>query len=123
MQGGRIAARGGIVGNLLINGDVDAASAIVSGGEIGDPTAGTALTAGAILGIVAAEGPITLARGATQQGAFYQGNIAPGSANAAAIDAVFSPLSFDLSGQDLGGLNLILQHLLALKVSNGTLTM
>jgi hypothetical protein len=123
MQGGRIAARGGIVGNLLINGDVDAASAIISGGEIGDPTAGTALTAGAILGIVAAEGPITLARGATQQAAFYQGNIAHGSANAAAIDAVFSPLSFDLSGQDLGGLNLILQHLLALKVSNGTLTM
>ena len=93
------------------------------GGEIGDAAEGTALTVGSVQGIVAAEGPITLARGVTKQAAFYQGNIAAGSGNAAVIDAVFSPSAFDLSGQDLGGLNLILQHLLALKGGGGTLTM
>jgi hypothetical protein len=90
LKGGRIAAKRGIPGNLRINGSVDANSAIVSGGAIGDPAAGTALTVGQVQGIVAAEGPINLAKGTTTQAAFFQGNLLPGSPNAAAIDAIFT---------------------------------
>jgi hypothetical protein len=127
LKGGRIAAERGIPANLQINGGVDASSAVVSGGAIGDPAAGTGLSVGQALGIVAAEGSIILLKGTTTQAAFFQGNLLPGSPNGAAIDAIFThdggqPLAFDLTGLDLGGLNLILQDLEALQVRNGTLT-
>jgi hypothetical protein len=126
LMGGRIAAKRGIPANLQINGSVDADSAVVSGGAIGDPAAGTGLSVGQVLGIVAAEGPINLLKGTTTQAAFFQGILLPGSPIASAIDAIFTngsqPLAFDLTGLDLGGLNLILQDLEALLVRNGTLT-
>jgi hypothetical protein len=128
--GGQIAAKGGFVGNLTINGTVDAASAIISGGEMGDAGVGTHLTVtGTNYGIIAAEGPTNLGKAVnTATGGYYQANMASGNASKAAIDAVFSynngqPLGFDLAGLDLGGLALIMADLKALKVgSNGYLT-
>jgi len=127
LKGGRIAAKGkgGIVGNLTINGGLDANSAVVSGGEIGDTTLGTQFTFnGNNKGILAAKGPMNFAKGSPGG---YVFNPATGP-NAAAIDAIFttnngSALGFDLSGLDLGGLNLILTDLAALQVdSAGKLT-
>jgi hypothetical protein len=129
LQGGRIAAKGGFLGNVTINGTVDAASAIISGGEMGDVGLGTHMTLnGANYGIIAAEGPTNLGKAITNvSGGYYRSNMAPGDASKAAIDAVFSnngqPLGFDLAGLDLGGLAMILADLKALKVgSNGNLS-
>jgi hypothetical protein len=98
----------GIVGNLLLNG-IAANGAVVSGGEIGDTTWGTQLTVnGTNKGIIAAEKPIRFG------GVAPGGNVFTGS-NAAAVDAVFTN-SFDLPGLDLGGLDLMLAHLLSLHV-------
>jgi hypothetical protein len=122
LKGGRLAVKGGIVGNLTDNG-TDATAAIVSGGEIGDATWGTQFTfSGSNKGIVVAKGKMTFAKGSPGGTVF---NNATGT-NAAAIDAIFtnggSPLSFDLNPLDLGGLQLILTDLAALYVdSNGNL--
>jgi hypothetical protein len=122
LKGGRLAVKGGIVGNLTTNG-VDATAAVVSGGEIGDATWGTTFTVnGTNKGILAAKGTMRFAKGSPGGNVF---NNATG-ANAAAIDAIFADggkaLAFDLSGLDLGGLNLILADLAALYVnSSGTL--
>jgi hypothetical protein len=129
-QGGRIAAQGGFLGNVTINGTLDAASAIVSGGEIGDAGLGTRLTVnGTNYGIIAAEGTTNLAKAISSTGAmaFYQSKIGPGNPNKAAIDDIFTynggqSLAFDLTGLDLGGLALILADLQALNVSNDQLT-
>ena len=51
---------GGILGNVSVSGNVEATGALVSGGVIGDVTAGTLFSSGAIKGIVAAEGDINL---------------------------------------------------------------
>jgi hypothetical protein len=108
LKSGRIAAKGGIVGNLLLNG-IAANGAVVSDGEIGDTTWGTQFTVnGTNKGIIAAKGPILFHSGTPG------GNVFTGS-NAAAIDAVFTN-SLDLSGLDLGGLDLMLAHLLSLHV-------
>lgn len=126
LRDGRIAAEGGIVANLTINGGLDAASAVVSRGEIGDPTYGTQFA-------VNGNNKSILA----SQGVMYFGKHAPGGevfngvgtscATAAAIDALFTnggqPLEFDLTGLDLGGLELILTDLSALYGSrHGQLT-
>jgi hypothetical protein len=131
LQGGRIAAKGGFLGNITLNGTIDAASAIVSGGEIGDIGLGTKLTVnGTNYGIIAAEGPTNLGKAvSTGAGGFYQPNIGSGNPNPnqaaidkAAIDAIFSNMAFDLPGSDLGGLAKILADMNALKVdSNGNL--
>jgi hypothetical protein len=126
--GGRIAAKGGFLGNVMINGTFDATSVIISGGELGDVALGTHLTVnGTNYGIIAAEGPANLGKAVnTGPGGFYKANIGSGNPNQAAIDAVFTnngqPLAFDLPGLDLGGLGLILADLEALKVSNDQLT-
>ena len=112
LKAGRIAVKGGIVGNLVTNG-IAANGAVVSGGEIGDTTWGTQFTVNGInKGLIAAKGPILFAKGATPGGNVF--NPATGS-NAAAVDAVFTN-SFDLPGLDLGGLDLMLAHLLSLHV-------
>jgi hypothetical protein len=116
--GGRIAAKLGFLGNVMINGTFDATSAIVSGGEIGDVGLGTHLTVnGTNNGIIAAEGPANLGKAiSTGPGGFYQATIPSGTPNHGAIDAVFSQaLAFDLPGMDLGGLALILADLKTLK--------
>src|SRR5262249_46324704 len=107
LKGGRIAAKGGIVGNLTINGGLDPSSSVVSGGKIGDAAWGTQFTFGGTnAGILAAEGPITFAKGSPGGNVF---NNATG-VNKATIDAIFTnngqPLAFDLTagGLDLGGL-------------------
>jgi hypothetical protein len=57
-----------------------------------------------------------------KQAAFYGQGVARGSANAKAIDAVFTdPLRFDQSQLDLVGLDLILKDLANLTVKNGQL--
>jgi hypothetical protein len=138
LQSTRITAKGraitglnstriGILGNVIVNGTMDASSAILSGGEIGDVNGGS-FQVGVVQGIVAAEGDIVLGPAVdTSQAIFYQAAIGTGNANAAAIDAIFAdggqPLGFDLLGLDLGGLALILQDLTALSVgSDGNLT-
>jgi hypothetical protein len=143
LTGGRIAVKGtggaqsGIVGNVLINNVLDspgtdnigAGSAIVSGGEIGDATFGTALTVtGSNDGIVAANGVIQLANGPLSGSGYVFNDVGAtsGNPNAAAIDAIFTnngqPLGLDLPGDPLGGLELILEDLAALYVnSNGNL--
>jgi hypothetical protein len=127
--GGRIAAQGGFLGNVTINGTLHAASVIVSGGELGDVSLGTHLTVnGTNYGIIAAEGPANLGKAvSTGAGGGYQANLGTGNPNKAAIDAVFTnngqSLAFDLAGLDLGGLALILADLKALTTgSNGNLT-
>jgi hypothetical protein len=121
LTGGRIAAKGGIVGNLNLNGALDASSSVISGGEIGDAAWGTQFTFnGANPGILAAKGTITFAKGSPGGNVF---NNATG-ASAAAIDAVFAdngqPLAFDLTGDglDLGGLQSMLTDLAALYVNS-----
>ena len=123
LRGGRIAAKKGIAGNLTINGDLDSAAAIVSGGEIGDPALGTQLTLhGDNRGFIAADGVIHNA--ASLAGIVFN-NVAatPDNPNAAAIDAVFTemgqPLSFDINGVYLAGLDDILHNLALLRVGSG----
>ena len=123
LRGGRIAARNGIAGNLTVNGGMDVGSAIVSGGEIGDPALGTQLTLhGDNRGLIAADGVI---RNAATLGGIVYSNVAatPGNPNAAAIEAVFTeigqPLLFDFNSLDLMGLDEILHDLAALHAGGG----
>jgi hypothetical protein len=128
LRGGRIAAKSGIVGNLTIHGGLDANSAIVSGGEVGDPGLGTQLALdGKNGGIIAAGGAIAFAKGSPGGAVYNDTGATSGSPNTAAIDVIFTemgqPLAFDLSSLDLGGLALIVQNLGALRVgSDGNLT-
>jgi hypothetical protein len=129
LKSGRITAKGGFLGNVILQA-VDNKSAIVSGGLIGVPAVpgvtgtGLSVLSGTNFGIIAAKGLITFANSFTNQGSIF--NNVGTSANGAAIDAIFTnnslPLAFDLSGLDLQGLALIQSDLLALRVSNGTLT-
>lgn len=120
-------SRIGILGNVNVNGNIDAGAAIVSGGVIGDVAGSTELLAGgAVRGILAAKGDINLGQsGSTHQAAIFESAT---GVNAAAIDAIFTraggqPHGFDLVGQDLAGLQLILTDLAALRVgSDGNLT-
>src|SRR5262249_50762004 len=130
--GGRITAKGhavagllatqiGILGNISVSGNIQVGSAIVSGGEIGDAASGTLLSSGAIKSIVAAEGPINFGGTGSTSGSFIVQNQTTG-ANHDAIEAIFVPSTFDITPGDLAGLSLILTHLNALHVVNGTLT-
>src|SRR5262249_31748366 len=111
---GRIAANGrpfallrsqGILGNINVGGTIGTTQvngAIVSRGEIGDSTLGTAFAMtgrGAIYGILAAEGPITLVNPGSTSSAFIFSNVpdVAGNPNAAAIDAIFE----DQTGQQI----------------------
>ena len=72
-------------------GSIGAGSAIVSGGEIGDASLGTALSvADSNDGIVAAIGVIRLANGPLGGYVFNDVGATPGNPNAAAIDAIFT---------------------------------
>jgi hypothetical protein len=118
LKAGRIAAKGGIVGNLITNG-IAANGAVISGGQIGDTTRGTQFTVnGANKGIIAATGAINFAKGSPGGFVFQSAT----GVNAAAIAALFTDkgqtLSFDVSGLDLGGLNLILADLAVLFVDS-----
>src|SRR5262249_48157837 len=102
---GRIAANGravpqlpsrGILSNIAVSGNIASPtlnSAIVSRGEIGDSTLGTAVTmtgGGTIYGILAAEGPIKLVNPGNLSSAYIFDSIPdpPSNPNAAAIDAI-----------------------------------
>ncbi len=128
LKGGRIAVKGDITGNVDIDGTIDAASALVSAGKIGDAASGTTLMVGDVQGILAAEGSINLGQPAnTNKAAFFGGNLkTTDAASTAAIDAVFTSnhlaLGFDLSGLDLGGLALMLGDLRSLTDQNHRLT-
>ena len=122
LRSGRLAALSGFLGNLDL-GTMDSSSAVVSGGVIGVPAsgnvAGTAIN-GTNAGIIAATGTITFGSSFRDRG--YTFNNTGTSANGMVISAVFTnnqlPLSFDLSGLDLGGLELIKADILALTVTN-----
>ena len=140
LTGGRIAVKGtggvqsGILGNVVIDrgfyptGSIGAGSAIVSGGEIGDTSLGTALSVtDNNSGIVAAIGVIRLGNGPLGGYVFNNVGATPGNPNAAAIDAIFTdngqPLGLDLPNEPLAGLTAILEDLAALDVDpdNGDL--
>ena len=140
LRGARVAARGsripgfdpsrvGILGNVVIDGLIDGSSALVSGGEIGDPTLGTTLSAKNNKGVIAAKGVITTdGKGNPNMGSFFSNTASTDPTSSAAIDAIFTDggkaLSFDGPGTlDLTGLDLVLADLAALKVGfNGKLT-
>jgi hypothetical protein len=125
LKGGRIAVKGDVAGNMLIDGDMDPTSALVIGGNAGNKTNGTTLTInGDVKGIVGIEGTANFGKTPNTRHAVFFGTNIKGSADAAAIDAIFTdggnPLSLDLSG---AGLNLILTDLIALGVdAHGHLT-
>ena len=140
LTGGRIAVKGtggvqsGILGNVIIDrgfyptGSIGAGSAIVSGGEIGDASLGTALSVtDSNHGIVAAIGQIRVSNGPLGGYVFNNVGATPGNPNAAAIDAIFTdegqPLGLDLPNEPLAGLAEILEDLAALYVDpdNGDL--
>jgi hypothetical protein len=135
LTGGRIAVKGtggvqsGILGNVIIDrglyptGSIGAGSAIVSGGEIGDASLGTALSVtDSNDGIVAAIGTIRVSNGLLGGDLFNDVGATPGNPSAAAIDAIFSDngqsLGLDLPNQPLAGLALILEDLAALNVDS-----
>jgi hypothetical protein len=137
---GRIAANGrpsplfaaqGILGNINVQGTIGTSStsaAIVSRGEIGDSTLGTGVKMtgrGAIYGILAAEGPITIVNPGSLSSAYTFSNVpdSPTNPNAAAIDAIFENqngqkiTSFDgKRPYDLANLNSIITDLARLHV-------
>jgi hypothetical protein len=133
LRGGGLAVKGnpikgfnpsriGILGNVVVDGIIDGSSAIVSGGEIGDPAFGTTLSYGNNKGIVAAKGSITFGS-STDPSKGYVFNNASAGQNAAAIDAIFETqsgaliTSFDgATPLDLANLNLILTDLARLHV-------
>jgi hypothetical protein len=127
----------GILGNITISGALGTSKvqgAIVSRGEIGDSTLGTALNltqAGAVNGILAAEGPINVVNPLSSSSTFFIFNNASTTdpISAAAVDAIFEdskgqPLSFDQTSlDDLKGLAVIETNLKNLHVGkNGKLT-
>ena len=124
LKGSRIAVKGDILGSFTINGSLDATSALVAGGKIGDATAGTTLKVADVKGILAAEGTILFSQTPnTKQAAFF-GSIlkTKDPLSAAAIDNIFTnsgtPIDF---GLDLSGLGLIRNKLTAIRASNGKL--
>jgi hypothetical protein len=124
---GLASTRIGILGNLLVSGNIDATAAIVSAGLIGDAAGGTLFSSGAVKGILAAEGPINIGGVGNTSGATIIPNAT--GANKAAIDAIFAaggtPPAFDLvpGSLDLGGLTSILTALNKLHVgTDGNLT-
>jgi hypothetical protein len=70
---------------------------------------------------------IAFAKGNPGGAVYIDTSATPGNPNTTAVDAIFTemgqPLAFDLSGLDLGGLDLIVRDLDALRVgSDGNLT-
>jgi hypothetical protein len=120
-------ARAGILGNLKIA-SMAAGSAVVSGGQIGDPTLGTRITCGGVKGILAAAGGITLAKSVkVSSSLFFQNCGGASTANGAVIAAILSNsngvAAFDLnSSGDLLGLATMKARLQALRVVNGALS-
>jgi hypothetical protein len=116
------AGRDGILGNVVIGGNLTATAAIVSAAMIGDAVAGTQLlVGGALSGIVAAVGNINLSSLDTtkvKSATFYGGNL--GNPNAAAIDSFFQS-SFDQNpaALDLLDLDLMLNELATVHVAPG----
>jgi hypothetical protein len=121
---GLSANRQGILGNVMVDGMIEAQGAIVSDGLIGDATGGTELTADGVAGILAAKGTISF--GQIGNAAAHIFANARG-VNAAAIDAIFINqgdfLFIDTTPTGLQDLALILKDLAALHVgARGNLT-
>jgi hypothetical protein len=122
---GLVDSQTGILGNLRVDGKITATAAIVSGGEIGDASLGTVLTAGGMAGIVAAKGGVSYGDvGNTSAASIFS---PADGVNAAAIDAIFTDMGnqlfIDTTPQGLSNLALILKDLAALHVGNdGNLT-
>ncbi|MBU6399358.1 MAG: hypothetical protein KGS61_03485, partial [Verrucomicrobia bacterium] len=129
LKSGHIAFAGSDVGNLLVHGGVDKASAIVAIGSIGSAAAGTTSSLDNLQGILAVEGSVNLAKPFNGSKALFdKTNLGSSNANSTVLNAIFTnngqPLLFDLTSPlDLQGLSLILADLDALHVgTNGYLT-
>jgi len=128
--GGRIAAKGSILGNTTIYGTFAVNSVIVAGGSIGNSATGTGLSVYNVSGIIAAKGSITIKRNGNLSAATIISNISPpqnsnATLSSAAIDAVFSSggvsvTSFDVGFLDLANLNTIRQNLSRLRATTGS---
>ena len=130
---GRIAAKGaavsgldssrsGILGNIKVTSAFSATAAVVSGGVIGDAAGRTTFSCGAANGCLAADGSINLAKKVPASNVFANSQ---GTANGAAIDAVFTdasvPLQISNGAAGLTALVLIGSDLNALQISDGSL--
>ncbi len=123
---GIAASRTGILGRITIRGNLNSTGAVISSGEIGDSIQGTTLNFGTFQGFVAAIGPITFGSTGTLSSARIFQNLALGSANALAINNIWTnggvALLFDINPGDLAGLSLIVTDLNLLRVSGTSLT-
>ena len=119
---GLAAGREGILGSITINHNITGQGAIVSGGQIGDPTGDspTSLSVENMNGIVAAIGSIAFGDLDRLNGSVFMNST---GANAAAIDAILATTSFDspAGSFNLAGLESILDELADLKVKKGNL--
>jgi hypothetical protein len=132
---GMIAVKGGILGNLKINGSIAPGAAIISGGSIGSMTLGTGINFFANTGIIAADGSIfNTFNSPTVPPGYLSSNDAevppPINFDAQVIDAIFSqsvnnPLpGLDiLANGDLEGLDAILETMARLQVVDGHLAL
>ncbi len=109
LSGGRIVAQGSILGNVVIDARFLAGSAIVSGGSIGgiSPTTYLTIQTPGIQGFVAAIGQVAFAPYSRPQPAsqIFE-NLASGSPNANAVDALFAQVDQDLLNDALSALAL-----------------
>jgi hypothetical protein len=117
------AGRDGILGNVRL-GKLTSSAAVISGGMIGDVDGGTAFKSSAVKsGFLAADGAINFAKGMKVPAANIFAN-SQGTANGAAIDAIFTnnstAIQFDTGG-NLAGLALIETDLSAIAVVGGNL--
>ena len=100
---------------------IDGSSALVSGGEIGDPGYKTTLWVSNNAGIIAAKGAIAFASNHTNPGGSVFNNVGTAGPNAAAIDALFTDASN--APLDITRIDKIVANLAALKVdATGHLT-
>ena len=128
LLGGRIAAKGSILGKTTVVGTLDSNAAIVAGGRIGDPNAGTSLVLRNVQGIIASGSSTTYGLTVSLANASTFANVA-GSADAnnqldiQAIDAIFADASmtplvgFDATGLDLANLAQISANLAKLRTT------
>jgi hypothetical protein len=113
---GRIGAKVGILGNLIIS-NLAKNTAVVSGGNIGDATLGTSMNIGTFNGFVAAIGTV---RNTGKTGTIFQSPLTSGDQTE--INNIWnSAATFDTGGT-LVGLNTLLTKLNSLAVSGGHLT-
>ncbi|MGH7139866.1 MAG: hypothetical protein ACREHD_29355, partial [Pirellulales bacterium] len=119
-DGGLLAVQGDVSGPLEIDGGIDAASALIAGGNLGGTTAPLVINGG-VQGILAALGAVTTNRPLdTRHALFYGSSLATSSSSQAQGDA--SAIHSAFSALDGEGIDLIGESLLA-ELKSGELSL